>query len=312
MSMAGWIECVPNISEGLDAARVERLAQAFRSVPGAKLLDYSRDVDHHRSVFTLVGPASAIEDAVLAAAAIAAAEIDLRRHRGSHPRMGALDVVPLIPLDNADWPTCRAAAERIAERLWRELGLPVYFYGEAARRPERRRLDFVRRGGFEALVATSADPERQPDIGGPALHPSAGATAVGVRKFLVAFNVNLATEDLATAREIARAVRESSGGLPAVRALGLALPSRGLTQVSMNLVDLDITPLHVAFERVLYEAARRGIEALESELIGLAPRTALEQAAAGLLRLRDFRPGMILENRLEANAAPGGDRGEPR
>ena len=293
------LECVPNVSEGRDKAVLRSLRAAIEQTPGAALLDHSADPDHHRSVFTFAGAPGPVADAVLALARVAVETIDLRRHKGVHPRIGALDVVPFVPLDPSMLPECVDLASRVAERLWNELSVPVYLYGEAARRPRRRRLEQVRRGQFEGLVAAlPGDVERRPDIGGPALHQTAGAVAVGVRKFLIAFNVNLATPDLAAAKEIARRVRESSGGLPAVKALGLPLGSRSLTQVSMNLTDYEQTSPRMAFEAVSAEAASLGVSVVESELIGLVPAGALGPNDPELLRIRSFDPSMIFENRL--------------
>jgi glutamate formiminotransferase/glutamate formiminotransferase/formiminotetrahydrofolate cyclodeaminase len=297
--MSALIECVPNFAEGRRLETVDRLAAAVSAVPGAQLLDRSSDPDHNRSVLTFAGEPDAVEQALLAAAAVAVEEIDLRTHRGAHPRIGALDVAPFVPLGDASWPLCIDLARRCAERLWSELGVPVYFYGRAARRPDREQLENIRRGGFEALrLEALEDPARRPDIGGPGLHLSAGACAVGVRGFLIAFNVNLETRDPAAARRIARCIRESAGGLPAVKALGLELPTQGLTQVSVNLTDFEQTPLQTVFDRISELAAAEGVAIACSELIGLIPRRALEPPGADYLRIRDFRPAMILENRL--------------
>ncbi|MDA1315690.1 MAG: glutamate formimidoyltransferase [Acidobacteria bacterium] len=297
--MHRWLECVPNVSEGRDEVVLRSLRAAIETTPGIGLLDSSADADHHRSVFTFAGAPDAVADAVLALAHVAVKAIDLRRHKGVHPRIGALDVVPFVPLDPSMIPECIDLASRVAQRLWNELNVPVYLYGEAARRPERRRLEHVRRGQFEGLgAALPGDVERRPDIGGPTLHETAGAVAVGVRKFLIAFNVNLATPDLALGKEVARRVRESSGGLPGVKALGLPLGSRGLTQVSMNLTDFQQTSPRTAFEAVSAEAASLGVSVLESELIGLVPAGALGPNDPERLRIRSFDQSMIFENRL--------------
>ncbi len=309
MSSNQWIECVPNFSEGRDPAVIERIRRAIVSVCGARLLDQSADADHHRSVFTLAGPPHDLAEAVLRAAAVAVEANDLREHRGAHPRIGALDVVPFIPLDDSTKQQCLDVALRTGAQLWERVGIPVYLYGDAARVDERRRLENVRRGQFEALRALLPDDaSRRPDIGGPALHETAGATAVGVRKILIAYNVVLDTPDVAVAKEVARRVRESSGGLRAVKALGLDLASRRLAQVSMNLTDLEVTPPHVAFERVQQEARRLGAEAIESEIVGLIPQKALDLAEGRDLRLRSFHAGQILENRLaEARSDMAGE-----
>jgi glutamate formiminotransferase/glutamate formiminotransferase/formiminotetrahydrofolate cyclodeaminase len=297
--MHHWVECIPNLSEGRDKRVLSGLRTALEEMPGIGLLDWSADADHHRSVFTFAGPLDAVVDGVLALARVAVERIDLRSHTGIHPRIGALDVVPLVPLNASMLPVCIDLALQIGERLWNELRVPVYLYGEAAQRPERHRLENIRRGQFEGLrAALLHNAERRPDIGGPRLHETAGATAIGVRKFLIAFNVNLATPDLAVGRRIARRVRESSGGLPAVKALGLPLSGRGLTQVSMNLTDYEQTSPRMAFEAVREEAASLGVEVVESEMIGLVPAKALGPDDPELLLIRSFDQSMILENRL--------------
>jgi len=292
------VECVPNFSEGRDAAKIDLIVEAIRSA-GAAILDRTSDPDHNRSVVTFAAPVGVVEEAAFRAVRQAVASIDLRTHSGVHPRIGAADVVPFIPLAGVTLDECARLAERTARRIWDELGVPVYLYEAAALRPEHRNLADIRRGNWEGLCrAVLTDAARRPDFGGPALHPSAGAVAVGARKFLIAFNVNLATSDVEVARSIARAVRFSSGGLPAVKAMGVPLASRNLAQVSMNLTDFEQTPIHRAFEAVCAEAARRGVEIAGSELIGLVPRKALESAAAHFLRIENFSPAMVLERRL--------------
>jgi glutamate formiminotransferase len=237
----------------------------------------------------------------LQAARIASERINLNEHRGVHPRLGAMDVLPFVPLSDTPLEYCVELAYEAGRRIWEELGIPVYFYEAAARRPERVKLEHVRRGEFEGInEATRTDPSRYPDIGGPQLHPTAGAAIVGARKFLIAYNINLRTEDVSIAKAIARSIRTSSGGFPAVKALGLSLPSRGLVQVSMNLTDFEQTPVHVVFLEVTRLAAQRGVEVEESELIGLMPRKALELAAAGLLKLHDFHSDRVIETRIES------------
>ena len=292
------IECVPNFSEGRDAETIRAIAEAIRSVPGVGLLDHGADADHHRSVFTFAGELEAVGAAILRAAAVAVERIDLGSHRGVHPRLGAIDVVPLVPLGATTRQECLTLAQQTADRLWSELALPCYLYGAAARRRDRRRLENIRRGGFERLRdALPADVSLRPDIGGPALHPTAGACAVGVRKFLIAYNVELATEDLSMARQIARRVRESSGGLPAVKALGLAPAGRNRTQVSMNLTDFEKTRPHQVFEAIQTEARGLGVDVAAAELIGLIPRQALAGAPPAFRAT--FRADQILETRLE-------------
>lgn len=294
------IECVPNVSEGRNLAVIDAIVAVITAVPGVLLLHRTSDPDHNRSVITFAGPEEVVLEAAVRAAIKSAQTIDLTRHKGVHPRLGSLDVLPFVPLGDTPLSTCVGIAHRAGERIWREAGVPVYFYEAAARQPDRIRLEDVRRGQFEGLrEAVMLDETRQPDLGGPTLHPTAGAVIVGARKFLIAFNVNLHTTDLSVAKDIARAIRTSSGGFPAVKALGFALPSRGQVQVSMNLTDFDQTPLHVVYQAVARLAADRGVEVAHSELIGLIPRRALEQAAAGLLKLTGFDSQRIIEARLD-------------
>jgi glutamate formiminotransferase len=295
------IECVPNFSEGHDKTVIDAIEGAVNSVPGALVLHRTSDADHNRSVLTFAAGAEQVIEAAVRATAKAAELIDLNRQRGVHPRLGALDVLPFVPLGQASLDECVQIARRAGERIWNELGIPVYFYEAAATHPGRVKLEDVRRGQFEGLrEAALTDESKRPDLGGPALHPTAGAVIVGARKFLIAYNVNLRSSDLHVARSIAKRIRTSSGGLPAVKALGLPLESRGLVQVSMNLTDFEQTPLHVVYEEVRRLAAEQGVEIEESELIGLMPRRALEMAAAGFLKLRDFDTQRIVENRIEA------------
>lgn len=293
------IECIPNFSEGRDHKVLDRIAEAIGSSAGIILLDRTHDVDHNRSVFTFVGDPGGIEEALAKAAAVAVESIDLRQHTGVHPRIGAIDVIPFVPLEGSTREECVALAERVARLLWERFEVPSYFYGEAARSEHRRRLENIRRGGFEGLAAAlPEDEDRRPDTGGPGLHPTAGATAIGVRKFLIAFNINLASADVSIAKQIAKTIRESSGGLPAVKALGLALPSRGLAQVSMNLTDFERTSLYEVYGWVKHEAERLGTHVAGSEIIGLVPQRAIEMAAEQFLQIEDFRPGTVFENRL--------------
>jgi len=293
------IECVANFSEGRDRARVDRIAAAVASVPGAEVLDIHIDADHHRSVITFAGEPDPVAEAAVAAVGCAAELIDLRAHRGVHPRIGAADVVPFVPVEGVTLEECAAIAHRVGERIWHRHGIPVYFYEAAARVPERQRLEQVRHGGFEGLLeAAVTDSSRAPDVGGPALHPTAGAVVVGARKFLIAYNINLATGDLAVARAVAAAVRESSGGLKCVKAMGVLLASRNRAQVTMNLTDFEVTPVHRVFEAVREEAARRGVSIEGSEIIGLVPRRVLEMTAEYYLKVENFTPGVVLENRL--------------
>lgn len=293
-----WLECIPNVSEGRRPEVVARLLAAAASVPAARLLDASSDPDHNRSVFTLAGEPDALHEALLALYEVALAEIDLTRHEGVHPRVGAVDVTPFVPLSGASMEVAVAAALKLGEAVAERFDLPVYLYEEAARLPDRRRLAEIRSGGFEGLPDRLADPAWAPDFGRPRAHPTAGVTVVGARFFLIAWNVVLESADVAVARAIARRVRESGGGLPAVRAMGVFLASRGRAQVSMNLVDFRQTSMFAALERVRREAAALGTRVLETEVIGLVP----EEAAWGALREALECPVLgrerILETRL--------------
>jgi glutamate formiminotransferase / 5-formyltetrahydrofolate cyclo-ligase len=294
------LECVPNLSEGRRPDVVARLAAAVSTLSnGVRLLDVSSDPDHNRTVLTLAGDADGLHEALLALYAEALAAIDLTRHAGVHPRVGAVDVVPFVPLGETPMAAAVAAAERLGAAVAERFGLPVYLYEEAARHPERQRLADVRRGGFESLADKLRDPAWRPDFGPARRHPTAGATVIGARFFLIAFNALLDTPDVEIARAVARRVRESSGGLPAVRAMGVFLPSRGRAQVSMNLVDYRRTSLWTALERVRREAAELGAQVAETEVVGLLP----EAAAAGALREALQCPGLdstvLLERRLE-------------
>src|SRR5215469_12962645 len=281
------VECIPNFSEGRNRAIVTSIEEAIGSA-GAKILDRTLDHDHHRSVITFAAPAGKVGEAAFRGVRRAIESIDLRNHAGVHPRIGAADVVPFVPLKGVTLEDCVRIARETGQRIWEELRVPVYLYEAAALRPECRNLADIRHG----RVAT-------PDYGESPLHPSAGAVVVGARKFLIAFNVNLDTADVAIARRIAKAVRHSSGGLPNVKAMGVLLASRNQAQVSMNLTDFEVTPIHVAFEAVRSEAARHGVGIAGTELIGLVPEKALEITAAWYLKIEDFVPGVILEHRLE-------------
>jgi glutamate formiminotransferase len=294
------VECVPNFSEGRDAAVVARIVQAIAQVPGAAVLGQTSDGDHNRSVITFAGAPGAVAEAAFRGIESAVALIDMNRHQGVHPRVGAADVVPLVPVAGVTMEDCVRLAEQLGERVWRELRVPVYLYEAAARRPERVNLANIRRGRFEKLrEEIRLLPERLPDFGEPRLHPTAGACVIGARKFLIAFNINLATEDAEIARRIAKKIRFSSGGLPCVKALGFFLESRGLAQVSINLTDYEVTPLCAVIEAVRAEAGRAGVGISAMELIGLIPRNALETAGGCNLQFENFHAGLILENRLE-------------
>lgn len=294
-----WFEAVPNFSEGRDATVVAALADAARSVPGVSLLDVESNSDHHRSVVSLAGEGAALVEALVRMARIAVARIDLTRHRGEHPRMGAVDVIPFVPLGDSTMDQAVQLAVALGERLVAELSLPVYLYGAAARRPERADLAVVRRGQFEGLRdAVANEPDRRPDLGGPALHPTAGAVAVGARPVLIAFNANLGSTDLALAKAIARKVRARDGGLPEVKALGFELAERHQVQVSMNLTDYRTTPVHRALEAVRAEAERAGVRVTDTEVVGLIPEDALYDAAEFYLGLERFDRAAVLERKI--------------
>jgi glutamate formiminotransferase len=290
------LECVPNVSEGRRPEVVARLAAAASSPPGVRLLDVSSDPDHNRSVLTLAGEPEGLHQGLLALYAAAVAEIDLNEHQGVHPRLGAVDVVPFVPLGDTPMEMAVAAAGRLAPEVAARFGMPVYLYEQAARSPGRLALAEIRRGGFERLAAKLADPAWAPDFGPARAHPTAGATVIGARFFLIAFNAVLATADVSVARAIARRVRESGGGLPAVRAMGVPLASRGLAQVSMNLVDYRRTPPARALERVEAAAAALGTRVVETEIVGLVPAAAVRGVAWEDLKLPG--PAPILEERL--------------
>lgn len=305
LRMRRLIECVPNFSEGRDRAVIDSIADALGSDSRCVLLDRTSDVDHNRSVFTLAGEPEAVSTAMLRGAEVAVRRIDLRSHQGVHPRIGAVDVVPFVALENMSKDECVALAREMGRRFWDEFKLPVYFYGDAAMSDDRRRLEMVRRGGFEALrEAAVAEPSRRPDVGGPGLHPSAGASAIGVRKLLIAYNVQIADADPAVARRIAKAVRESSGGFRHVKALGLALKDQRISQVSMNFTDFEVTPPHLVFAEIKRLAECLGSKVVGGELIGLIPRRALDIAAGAELPIDGFSSSMVLENRLQQVLPP--------
>ena len=302
------VECVPNFSEGRDAAKIDAIVEAVLAVPEVVLLDREADADHNRSVLTFVGPPAAVADAAFRAVEKAVALIDLTTQRGAHPRIGAADVVPFIPIEGVTLEECVQLAERLGAEIWSRLKVPVYLYESAARRPERANLENIRRGQFEALVQEmGAVPARNPDIGDPVCHPTAGATVTGARKFLIAYNINLNTPDVAIARRIAKTIRFSSGGFRYVKSMGVMLSSRNLAQVSINLTDFEQTPMHVVFEAVRREAERYGVSVAGSEIVGLIPRKAIELSAEYFLRYENFRPELVLENRIAgALSARGG------
>jgi glutamate formiminotransferase len=299
--MKRLIECVPNFSEGRVPATVDALVDAMSGVPGAWVLDRTSDGDHNRSVITLAGEPEAVAEAAIRGVGAAASLIDLTRHTGAHPRIGATDVLPFVPLRGISIEECVVLARHAGQEIWERYRIPVYFYEAAATKPERVNLENVRRGRFEGLREEALrNPDRSPDIGEPRLHPTAGAVAVGVRKILIAYNIHLNTSDVSVAKQIARAVRFSSGGLRYVKAIGLNLKSRRVAQVSINLTDFEQTPLHRVFEMVKREAERHGCVVIGSEIIGLIPRKAIEAAAEYYLQFENFSPARVLENRLAA------------
>ena len=292
------IECIPNISEGRDSAIVEACASAIRGVAGVRLLDLSSDASHHRSVLTFAGDREPVKQAVLALFAAAVAAIDLRRHKGEHPRLGAVDVVPFVPIEGVTMPECVALAREVAEEVARRHALPIYLYEEASTNPARRNLEDIRRGEFEGLAAKMAGDGWAPDFGPAAPHASAGASVIGARMPLVAYNINLNTNRLDVAKKIASAIRHSSGGLRFVKAMGVELSDRGIVQVSMNLTNYQKTPIFRVFEMVKREAERYGVMVLESEIVGLVPNGALTSAAEFYLQIEGFTADQVLENKL--------------
>jgi len=292
------IECIPNVSEGRRPEIVAAMAAAIRAIPGVRLLDHSSDPSHNRSVFTLVGDAAGVERAVLALFERAAADVDLRTHTGEHPRLGAVDVVPFVPIEDVTMADCVALAKKVGAAVAERFQIPVYLYEDASANPARKNLEDIRRGEFEGLAAKMATAGWAPDFGPAAPHPSAGATVIGARMPLIAYNINLATNRLDVAKKIAAAIRHSSGGYRFVKAMGIALDDRGIVQVSMNLTNYEKTPIFRVFETVKREAERYGVAVLESEIVGLVPSAALNAAAEFYLQLDRFTPGQILEHRL--------------
>ena len=292
------IECVPNFSEGRRADVIEAIVKPFRERRGCALLDYRTDKDHNRLVVSLVGAPGPIEEALLAASKVAISLIDMERHQGGHPRVGAVDVIPFVPLRDITMEECVELAHSFGRRYYENTGVPVYFYEEAALRPERKQLEVIRRGQYEALKVEIINPERHPDVGEPKLHPSAGATVIGAREFLVAFNVNLGTDNVKVAKEIAKGVRSSSGGLCHVKGIGLALESRGLVQVSMNIVDFKKNALYRVLELIRMEARKWGVPVVETEVYGLVPATALLDSVSYYMQIAGFDPDQVIELRL--------------
>jgi len=299
------VECIPNFSEGRNPAVIQALIDALVSVPGVRLLDHTSDYDHHRSVMTVAGAPEALEEAMFRAIRIATDLIDLRTHSGVHPRVGATDVVPFVPIGDLSMAECVQAAKRLGLRVGSELGIPVFLYERAASHTDHAPLESVRRGGLPGLsFRMTSDPDWTPDFGPAKLHETAGAIVIGARPPLIAFNVNLASTDLALARSIASAVRQSNGGLHHLKAIGVQLASRGLVQVAMNLTDYEVTPLHVAFAAVKAQAARHRVDLAGTEIVGLVPQAAITETAREMLGLERLQPSQMLEARIDAVMAP--------
>ncbi|MGA8901127.1 glutamate formimidoyltransferase, partial [Bradyrhizobium sp.] len=299
--MKHLIECVPNFSEGRDAAKIDALVAAMQAVEGVYILDRESDADHNRCVVTLAGEPEPVAEAALRGIGKALELIDLTKHSGAHPRLGATDVIPFIPVDGVTIEECVALAKKVGHEIWKRYQIPVYFYEAAALRPERTNLESVRKGQFEGVrEEVLKNPDRAPDIGEPRLHPTAGAVIVGARKFLIAYNINLDTPDVEIAKKIAKTIRFSSGGLRYVKAMGVDLRARHVAQVSINMTDYEQTPLHRVFEMVRSEATRYGASIMGSEIVGLIPKRALEMTAEFYLQFENFSPAQVFENRLAA------------
>ena len=291
------IECVPNISEGRRKEVIEEVIKNLRST-GVKILDYSSDPDHNRSVITFVGDRETVKKGALQVARDAVRLIDLRKHHGTHPRMGAVDVIPFIPIKNVTMKDCIEISREVGKQIAEELGVPVYLYAESATTPERKKLPNIRKGEFEGFFEKIKEPEWAPDFGERKVHPTAGVTAVGAREFLIAYNINLATTDLKIAKKIARSIRESSGGLQYIQARGMELKEKGCVQVSMNILNYKKAPLYRVFEIVKMEAARYGVNILESELIGLMPMKAALDSLAFYMQFPKLSTDQIVETKI--------------
>ena len=297
--MGAIVECVPNFSEGRRKEVVDRIVQSIGSVPDVKILDVEMDADHNRSVVTFVGSRPSVQEGAFQGAKTASELIDLNVHEGEHPRMGALDVLPFVPIQEVTMNECVEMAAAVGRRIAEQLDIPVFLYESAARTPERKRLEQVRRGQFEGLrEAITTDDSKVPDFGPRRVHPTAGAVAVGARMPLIAFNINLNSQNLEMAKDIARKIRTSGGGLPHLKALGFDLKEKGFVQISMNLTNYTVTPLSRVFDEVRKEADRRGVEIAESEVIGLIPLDAVCDAAARFLKLGQFTSVQVLERRI--------------
>ena len=298
-SMPVTVECVPNFSEGRRKEVVDKIVFSIRSVPGIKILDVEMDPDHNRSVVTFTGNKETVQEGAFRGARAARELIDLNLHKGQHPRMGALDVLPFVPISGVTLQDCVEIAEKVGSRIAKELKIPVYLYEAAARKPERKNLENVRRGEFEGLrEAILKEESRFPDFGLRALHPTAGATAVGARMPLIAFNVNLSTKDISVAKKIAKKIRASSGGLPCVKALGFVLENRGMVQVSTNLTDYTVTSMSKVYEAIEKETEEAGVDIAEGEIIGLIPLDAVCDVASRHLKISSFTSNQVLERRI--------------
>lgn len=293
------VECVPNVSEGKNQETIRAIRSALEGVAEVKVLDVESDPDHNRSVFTFAGTPTGVKEAVLALFREAIPRIDLRTHRGEHPRMGAVDVVPFVPVRGVTMEDCVALSREVGREIWERFRVPVYLYANSATRPEREDLAAIRKGEFEGFFEKIKDPNWAPDFGEPEVHPTAGVVAVGAREFLIAYNVYLNTNDVRVAKAIAKAIRGSSGGLRYVKALGFEIRERGLVQVSMNLTNYKKTPIPRVLELIRREAARYGVSVVESEIVGLVPQEALDQVVEYYLQLPKLDPGMVFERRLE-------------
>ena len=296
--MRRLVECIPNFSEGRRKEVVEAIVEPFKGVDGVSLLDYSADPDHNRMVVTAVGDPDVMLEVVFKAVEKAVELINMEEHKGEHPRIGAVDVIPFVPVSGVTMEECVELAHRLGKRINKELGIPIYFYEEAALRPERKRLEVIRKGEYETLKQEITKPERHPDVGEPKMHPTAGATVVGARRPLVAFNINLGTNDVKVAKEIAKAIRASSGGFSSIKARGMELKERGIVQVSMNITDYKKNPVYRVLEVVRMEAERWGVEVIGTEIIGLLPVDAILDSAKYYMQIKDFSDNQVLELRL--------------
>lgn len=297
--MAKLMECIPNISEGRRLDLVEEFADIVRAVPGVTLIDYSSDASHNRSVFTFLGDPDQVMEAAFRFAKHAVEKIDLRVHEGEHPRMGAVDVIPFVPIRDMDMAECVERSKVLGKRIADELELPVFLYEESASAPHRKNLAAIRKGQFEGMAAKVLEDQWHPDFGGNRIHPSAGVVAVGARQPLIAFNINLDTSDVSIAKKIAKIIREKDGGFRAVKALGVMLEERNIAQVSINMCDYKQTPLYRVLEFVRFEAARYGVHVVGTEIIGLAPMMAFVDAADYYLQIEKFEPSkQVLECHL--------------